>query len=200
MSKNIIWHQTTLTRQKRSIQNKHKSVLLWFTGLSSSGKSTIAHAVEKKLFQINCQTVVLDGDNIRHGLCVDLDFSIPDREENIRRIGETAKLFVDAGIITLTALISPISSDRNKVRHLFTPGDFIEIYCRCTIVTCEQRDTKGLYQRAKTGEIKEFTGISSPYEEPENPELILDTDKISVDQCVQKIILLLQQQNIIQTD
>lgn len=149
---------------------------------------------------MGCQTTVLDGDNIRHGLCADLDFTQQDRIENIRRIGETTKLFVEAGIITLAAFISPFSSNRDEVRQLFLPGEFFEIYCQCTLDTCEQRDTKGFYQRARAGEIKEFTGISSPYEAPTSPELILHTDKESLDECVEKVMLLLQQQGIIPSD
>lgn len=200
MSQNIIRHRSAVSRQERATQNGHKSATLWFTGLSGAGKSTIAHAVEKRLFEMGCQTTVLDGDNIRHGLCADLDFTQQDRIENIRRIGETTKLFVEAGIITLAAFISPFSSDRDKVRHLFLPGEFFEIYCRCTLDTCEQRDVKGFYQRARAGEIKEFTGISSPYEAPTNPELILNTDKASLDECVEEVMLLLQQQGIIPLD
>jgi adenylylsulfate kinase len=197
MTENIIWRPTTVTRQKRAKQDGHASAILWFTGLSGSGKSTIAHAVEEKLFQTGCQTVVLDGDNVRHGLCADLGFSDQDRTENIRRIGETAKLFVEAGIITLTAFISPFAADRDRVRHLFMPGDFFEIHCRCTLDCCEQRDVKGFYQRARAGEIKEFTGISSPYDPPENPELVLHTGQFSVEESVQKVVSLLQQRGII---
>ncbi len=200
MPENIIWRPTTVTRLERSNQNGHKSAVLWFTGLSGSGKSTIAHAVEEKLFQIGCQTVVLDGDNVRHGLCADLGFSDQDRTENIRRIGETTKLFVEAGIITLTAFISPFGADREKVRNLFMPGEFLEIHCRCALDCCEQRDVKGFYQKARAGEIKEFTGISSPYEAPENPELVLHTDQSSVEECVQKVMHLLQQRCIIPFD
>lgn len=197
MSKNISWHRSVVTRKKRNAQNKHNSAALWFTGLPSSGKSTLAHAVEEKIFEIGCQTVVLDGDNVRHGLCADLDFTAHDRAENIRRIGETAKLFVDAGIITLAAFISPFSSDRDKVRQLLLPDDFLEIYCQCDLKSCEQRDVKGHYRRARAGEIKEFTGISSPYEAPKNPALVLHTDRNSIEDCVQSVITLLQQKNII---
>ncbi|MDH5552561.1 MAG: adenylyl-sulfate kinase [Nitrosomonas sp.] len=200
MSKNISWHHSVVTREKRNAQNKHNSAVLWFTGLSGSGKSTLAHAVEEKLFEIGCQTVVLDGDNVRHGLCADLDFTIHDRTENIRRIGETAKLFVESGIITLTAFISPFSSDRDKVHQLLLPGDFLEIYCQCDLNSCEQRDVKGHYRRARAGEIKEFTGISSPYEAPKNPALVLHTDRDSIEDCVQSVMILLQQKSIIPAD
>jgi len=200
MSENLIWHHVTVTRQKRAAQNGHKSAVLWFTGLSGSGKSTIAQAVEEQLFHIGCHTVVLDGDNVRHGLCADLGFSVQNRSENIRRIGEATKLFVEAGLITLTAFISPFCADRDKVRELFVAGDYLEVYCRCTLDCCEQRDIKGFYQRARAGEIKEFTGISSPYEVPNDPELILDTDQLTVDECVQKVILLLRQQGVIPSD
>lgn len=200
MSENITWHRSVVTRQKRNAHNKHKSIVLWFTGLSGSGKSTLAHAVEEKLFEIGCQTVVLDGDNVRHGLCADLDFTVRDRVENIRRIGETAKLFVEAGVITLAAFISPFCSDRNKVRQLFLPDDFLEIYCQCDLASCEQRDVKGCYQRARAGEIKEFTGISSPYEVPENPELVLHTGQDSIEECAQQVFRLIQQLEIIPHD
>jgi len=174
-STNVVWHQATIDRSMREKQNGHKSCILWFTGLSGSGKSTLAHAVEERLHQAGCQTFVLDGDNIRHGLCGDLGFSDADRVENIRRIGEVAKLFVEAGVITLTAFISPFRADREKVRGLVMHGDFIEVYCRASLDVCEQRDPKGLYKKARAGQISAFTGISSPYEEPEAPELIVET-------------------------
>lgn len=187
-STNTVWHSATVTRQRREIQNGHKSAILWFTGLSGSGKSTLAHSLEEQLHQQGCRTFVFDGDNVRHGLCGDLGFSQTDREENIRRIGEMSKLFVEAGVMALTAFISPYRMDRNKVRNLVQDGDFIEIYCKCSIDVCESRDVKGLYRRARAGEIKEFTGISSPYEEPENPELIIDTDKMSLEASVNEIM------------
>lgn len=179
-SSNIVWHHASVTRQQREQKHGHKSVILWFTGLSGAGKSTLAHAVEEQLFQQGCLTYVCDGDNIRHGLCGDLGFSPEHRIENIRRIGEVAKLFVDAGVIVLTAFISPYRTDRQKARDLVVAGDFIEVYCRCSLEECEKRDVKGLYQRAKAGEIKEFTGVSAPYEEPDNPEIAIDTDQCSV--------------------
>lgn len=187
-SSNTVWHHATVTRKRREQQNGHKSVILWFTGLSGAGKSTLAHALEERLHQQHCRTFVLDGDNVRHGLCGDLGFSDEDRQENIRRIGEMSKLFIEAGVITLTAFISPFKSDRQKVRDLVPKGDFIEIYCKASIEVCETRDVKGLYKRARSGEIKEFTGISSPYEEPENPELVVNTGELSVDKCVDQVI------------
>lgn len=178
-SSNIRWHHAAITRQRRESLNGHKSVIVWFTGLSGAGKSTLAHAVEDRLYQTGCRTFVFDGDNVRHGLCSNLGFSAQGRAENIRRIGEMAKLFIEAGVIALTAFISPFRADRQRVRELVADGDFLEIYCRCSLEVCEQRDVKGLYRRARQGEIKEFTGISSPYEAPVNPDLVLDTDTAS---------------------
>lgn len=189
---NIIWHHATVTRELRELQNKHKSIVLWFTGLSGSGKSTLAHAVEEKLHQCGYRTFVLDGDNVRHGLCRDLGFEESDRRENIRRVGETAKLFIEAGIITLTAFISPFLEDRNRVRSIFQNGNFLEVYCKCPLEVCEQRDVKGLYQRARDGKVKQFTGISSPYEPPKNPELIVETDKLTLEESVIQVMGLLK--------
>ena len=186
--KNILWHHATVTRQRRNTQNNHKSVVLWFTGLSGSGKSTLAHAVEEELHQIGCRTIVLDGDNVRHGLCKDLDFSDESRKENIRRIGEVAKLFIESGVITLTAFISPFREERNKVRKLLVEGDLIEIYVKCPISVCEARDVKGMYKKAKVNEIKNFTGVSSLYEVPESPDLIVDTDQETLDESVDKVL------------
>jgi adenylylsulfate kinase len=187
-SSNTVWHQATVTRERREAQNGHRSVLLWFTGLSGSGKSTLAHYVEEKLHAMGCRTFVFDGDNVRHGLCSDLSFSVEARRENIRRIGEMSKLFINAGVIALTAFISPSREDRQKVRELIG-DDFIEIYCDCPIEVCEERDVKGLYKRARAGEIKEFTGISAPYDIPESPELVVDTSgKLSLDDCANKVI------------
>lgn len=194
---NIIWHHATIKRIHRQRQNGHSSVLVWFTGLSGSGKSTIAHAVEEKLYEMGCRTYVLDGDNVRHGLCGDLGFSVEDRHENIRRIGEMAKLFVDAGLIVLTAFISPFRASRNMVRSMLMPGDFLEIYCKCPVEICEQRDPKQLYQKARLGLLQEFTGISSPYEEPLTPELTLDTSQLSVEQSVSAVIALLRERGVI---
>jgi adenylylsulfate kinase len=172
-------------------------VVLWFTGLSGAGKSTIAHAVEELLHQKGYHTFVLDGDNVRHGLCGDLGFSDTDRIENIRRVGELSKLFVEAGVIVLTAFISPFRADRAKARQLLQQ-DFVEIYCNCPLEVCEQRDVKGLYRKARTGEIKHFTGISSPYEEPENPELSIDTSGKTVEACAEEVLAYLVQHGIYQ--
>lgn len=196
-SSNTVWHHASVTRDRRQQLNGHRSAAIWFTGLSGSGKSTLSHAVEERLYQMSCRTLVLDGDNVRHGLCGDLGFSEDDRKENIRRIGETAKLFVEAGIITLTAFISPFSADRLRARRLFEPGDFIEVYCSCPLEICERRDVKGMYQRARAGIIQNFTGISSPYEEPEQPELAVDTGSMTLDQCVDQVIDYLQSRGII---
>jgi len=197
ISSNVVWHHATIDRQIREELNGHKSVILWFTGLSGSGKSTLAHAVEEKLYEMKCRTFVLDGDNIRHGLCGDLGFSDEDRVENIRRIGEVAKLFLEAGVISLTAFISPFRSDREKVRNLVPHGDFLEIYCHCPLEICEERDVKGLYKKARAGEIKAFTGIDSPYEEPLAPELIVDTGSETLEQSATKVIELLKERGIL---
>jgi adenylylsulfate kinase len=197
---NIVWHHSAIARTQHERLNGHRSVLLWFTGLSGAGKSTLANAVAHKLHELGCRSFVLDGDNVRHGLCSDLGFSDQDRQENIRRIGEVAKLFVESGTIALTAFISPFRVDRLRVRQLMPAGDFIEIYCKCTLETCEQRDVKGLYARARRGEIKEFTGISSPYEEPEAPELVVATDQHTVNQCVAQVIAALEHMGIISVD
>ncbi len=193
-SANAVWHHATVTRQRREAQNEHKSFILWFTGLSGAGKSTLAHTLEEQLHQLGCRTFVFDGDNVRHGLCGDLEYSEKDRHENIRRIGEMCKLFIEAGVIALTAFISPFRADRRKVRNLVTEGDFIEVYCKCSVDVCESRDVKGLYRRAKAGEINNFTGISSPYEEPEQPEITINTDEDSLENSVDKILAYLKQQ------
>lgn len=187
-AQNIYRHNTIVTRSSRERQGGHKSFILWFTGLSGSGKSTLAHAVEKRLHDIGCRTIVLDGDNIRHGLNKDLGFSKTDRRENIRRIGEVAKLFVEAGVIVLTAFISPFHEDRAKVRNLAEQGEFIETYCECSLETCEQRDTKGLFKMAREGKIAEFTGISSPYETPSQPELTVKTGELTLNDSVDQVI------------
>ena len=187
-SSNVVWHQAAVSREKREQANGHRSAVLWFTGLSGAGKSTLAHAVEERLHGMGAKTFVIDGDNVRHGLCGDLSFSDEDRVENIRRVGEVAKLFVEAGLLTLTAFISPFRSDRAKVRNLLDDGDFIEVYCRTPLDVCEARDVKGLYAKARAGEIPAFTGISSPYEEPESPEIIADTGTLPLDQCVDQVI------------
>ena len=196
-STNIIYHNASVTRKRRNQSNKHKSVVIWFTGLSGCGKSTIAHAVEEILFNKGCRTFVLDGDNVRHGLSSNLDYSNKDRKENIRRIGEVTKLMMKAGLIIMTAFISPFREDRIAVRNLIPDGDFIEIYCKASLETCETRDLKGFYKRARAGEIKNYTGIDSPYEEPDNPELIIDTDKETLDESVSRIVSFLQTKAII---
>ena len=196
-STDIVWHHATVTRQRREAQNGHKSAVLWFTGLSGSGKSTLAHAVEEKLHQMTCRTFVFDGDNVRHGLCSDLGFSEEDRIENIRRIGEMAKLFTEAGVIALTAFISPFRRDRERVRQLLSERDFIEIYCQASLAVCEDRDVKGLYQRARAGEIKNFTGVSSPYETPENPDLVVNTGEEPIEECIEKVLALLIERGIV---
>ena len=189
-SSNVVWHQATVTRERRQQKNQHKGGLFWFTGLSGSGKSTLAHAVEEQLFQKGYNTYVLDGDNVRHGLCADLGFSDDDRKENIRRISHMANLFVQAGVIVMTAFISPFRADRDNARKI-AGEDFHEIFCDCSLEVCEERDVKGLYKRARAGEIPFFTGISSPYEAPDHPELITQTDAEldkSVDQTLKYIL------------
>jgi adenylylsulfate kinase len=195
-SRNLVWHHATVTRARREERNRHRGAILWFTGLSGAGKSTLAHAVEEELFLRGCQTFVLDGDNVRHGLCNDLGFSVSDRHENIRRVGELAKLFSNAGLIVLTAFISPLREDRARVRAL-APDDFSEVYCHCPVEVCEARDVKGLYKKAREGKIPEFTGISSPYEAPEKPELEIATDQLSLADSVARIITLLESKNIL---
>ena len=192
-SSNIIYHQATVTQQRRNKLNNHKSVVLWFTGLSGSGKSTLAHALEEKLFNMGCRTFVLDGDNVRHGLNSNLGFSETDRSENIRRISEVSKLMLEAGLIVMTAFISPFKEDRNEARALIAKDNFIEIYCKASMETCEKRDVKGLYKKARAGEIKNYTGIDSPYEAPVNPELIIDTDQETLDYSVSKIMNYLEE-------
>lgn len=191
-SSNTVWHHATVTRERREQLNGHKGALIWFTGLSGAGKSTLAHAVEERLHQASCRTFVLDGDNVRHGLCADLGFSDDARTENIRRVGEAAKLFVEAGTIVLTAFISPFREDRARVRSLFMATDFIEIHTTCSLEVCEQRDVKGLYKRARQGEIAHFTGISSPYELPEDPDLRLDTEHSSLEEAVAQVLAILR--------
>lgn len=196
-SQNITWHHSTISKNDRQILNQHKSCVLWFTGLSGSGKSTLANAVDSALYHEGVQSYVLDGDNIRHGLNKDLRFSPEDRTENIRRIGEVAKLFVESGQIVSTAFISPFLEDRAIVREMFAPGEFIEIYVHCPIQVCENRDPKGLYKKARNGEIPEFTGISSPYEAPKTPEILIDTDKMTIGESVEKIIRFLKDKKIL---
>jgi len=193
---NTVWHHATVTRERRAQLNQHSSVVIWFTGLSGSGKSTLAHALEEALHQKGHRTFVLDGDNVRHGLCKDLGFSDADRNENIRRISEVAKLFVESGVITMTAFISPFREDRNKAKELLGE-DFIEIYCNCPLEICEQRDEKGLYKKARAGIIKEFTGISSPYEIPQKPNLSIDTGSQSLDTCVDEVLAYLEKRGLL---
>jgi adenylylsulfate kinase len=196
-SKNIVWHHATITQDDRERLFNHKGLVLWFTGLSGSGKSTIANEVENRLFERGCHTFVLDGDNVRHGLNKDLGFSPEDREENIRRIGEVAHLFAQAGVIGMTAFISPYRRDRDGARKLNADGRFIEVFCKCAVDVCETRDPKGLYKKARAGEIKEFTGVSAPYEEPEHPEIVLDTSRQTVEQCVESVLTYLEEQELI---
>jgi len=195
-STHITWHHGAVTRADRERLNGHKGAVVWFTGLSGSGKSTIAHAVEESLFERGCRSYVLDGDNIRHGLNKNLGFSPEDRAENIRRIGEVANLFVQAGVIALTAFISPYRADRDAARKV-AGEDFIEVYVKCDLDVCESRDTKGLYKKARAGEVKEFTGISAPYEEPLNPELVVDTAKESLEESAGKVMAYLVERGVI---
>ena len=197
-SSNTVWHHAMISRADREKLHHHKSVILWFTGLSGSGKSTLAHAVEEHLHNLGCSTFVLDGDNVRHGLCSDLGFDDKDRVENIRRIGELAKLMTEAGVITLTAFISPFRADRSAARKLVPHGEFIEIHCQCPLETCEERDVKGLYKKARAGKIPFFTGIGSPYEEPEKPELTVNTHSLTLAESVQAVIDLLKSRGVIQ--
>ncbi len=196
-SKNVVWHDGKVTKADREKLLKQKGVLVWFTGLPSSGKSTVSREVEKQLYEMGKLVYVLDGDNIRHGLNANLGFSPEDRKENIRRISEVAKLFADAGVITLTAFISPYRADREKARKLLKDGEFIEVYVKCPVNVCVERDPKGMYKKAINGEIKEFTGISAPYEEPENPEIILETDKESIEESARKVINYLKTHGVI---
>ncbi|MBG9656445.1 adenylyl-sulfate kinase [Cytobacillus firmus] len=194
---NITWHDAAITKEDRRAQNGHGSVVLWFTGLSGSGKSTIANAVSHELFRQGINEYVLDGDNVRHGLNKDLGFSEADRNENIRRIGEVAKLFVDSGKIVTTAFISPFRSDRETVRALFEEGEFIEVFIDCPLEECERRDPKQLYAKARRGEIKDFTGIDSPYEAPESPEITVRSDRYTVEEAVGQILTHLREKNIL---
>ena len=184
-SSNVVWHAATVTRERREQLNGHRGGLFWFTGLSGAGKSTLAHSVEEKLYDNGYRTFVLDGDNVRHGLCADLTFSDEDRKENIRRIGHMAMLYVEAGIVVLTAFISPFRADRQNARKI-AGSDFHEIYCKCSLEVCEDRDVKGLYKRARAGEIPDFTGISSPYEEPRSAELTVNTES-QLDSCSDEV-------------
>tara|TARA_B100000945_G_scaffold101657_1_gene80143 strand:+ start:234 stop:860 length:627 start_codon:yes stop_codon:yes gene_type:complete len=195
--KNIKWHNLSIDRNKLEKMRGHKGMVLWFTGLSGSGKSTLANALNEELHLKGISTYVLDGDNIRHGLCKDLGFSDKDRNENIRRIGEVANLFMNAGIVTLTAFVSPFKADRDQVRSIIGNDDFIEIYCAANLDICERRDTKGLYKKARSGEINDFTGISSPYEIPLHPQITIDTGSLDLINCVKQIIDYLNKRNLI---
>ncbi len=192
-SSNAFWYRSSVARQDRESMNNHRSIIVWFTGLSASGKSTLAHAVEKELHERGIRTVVLDGDNVRHGLCEDLGFTEDDRSENLRRIGQVAKLFIEAGVVVLAAFISPFEQDRSRVRLMLDrPEDLLEVYCKCPVEVCESRDQKGLYKRARKGKIADFTGISSPYEPPKNADMTIDTSKLSVSESVWQIIKALE--------
>jgi adenylylsulfate kinase len=197
VASNVVWHDTTVSKGDRHQLNRHKSGILWFTGLSGSGKSTLANAVENRLFEMGIRSYVLDGDNIRHGLNKDLGFSPNDRKENIRRIGEVSKLFIDAGFIVITAFISPYQEDRQLARELVESGEFHEVYVKCSLPECEKRDPKGLYKKARSGEIPQFTGISAPYEEPYEAELMVETDKHTIDETVNKVIQYLKDHSIV---
>jgi len=194
---NVVWHQGVITRTDREQLNGHRGFTLWFTGFSAAGKSTLAVATENALFRNGYRTYVLDGDNIRHHLNRDLGFSAREREENIRRIAEVARLFTDCGIINLTAFISPYRQDRRMAKSLCQPGDFIEIHVDCPLAVCEQRDPKGMYKKARQGAIKEFTGINAPYEPPENPDIYLRTDLAPVSACVGQIMTYLDRHNLL---
>jgi adenylylsulfate kinase len=195
--KHVIWHETLVSRAERHRLNKHRSGLLWFTGLSASGKSTIAHQLEKELFDRNIRAYVLDGDNIRHGINSNLGFSRDDRKENLRRIAELSKLMVDAGLVVLAAFISPYREDREFVRDMIGKDNFFEIYVKCSVEACEKRDPKGQYTKARKGIIKNYTGISAPYEEPEDPDLILNTETLDVKSSVQNVLELLDRKKFI---
>ncbi|AGL01036.1 adenylyl-sulfate kinase [Desulfoscipio gibsoniae] len=194
---NVVWHLPSINKNHRSKLKKHNSCIIWITGLSASGKSTIANKLECQLHEMGIHTYLLDGDNIRHGLNKDLSFSPEDRRENIRRIAEVAKLFVDAGIVVITAFISPYREDRQIARQIVERGEFVEIYTKCPLDVCEKRDPKGLYKRARAGKIPEFTGITAPYEKPDNPEIIINTNKNTIEESVDQITKYLLKQQII---
>ncbi len=196
-SPDVVIHRAAVSRPRRETLNGHMSANLWFTGLSGSGKSTLAHAIEERLHLMGCRTYVFDGDNVRHGLCGDLSFSREDREENLRRIAEMVNLFLDAGVLSLTAFISPLESDRAMVKEIIGPENVIEVYCNCSLEICEQRDVKGLYKKARAGEIKNYTGISAPYEPPKAPDIDIDTGNKPLRECVNLIINELRERGII---
>lgn len=193
MEKQIVWHPHSVSRTEKELLNGHRSALLWFTGLSGAGKSTIAHAVEQKLYEMGVRTYVLDGDNVRHGLCSDLGFSEESRVENIRRIGEMSNLFVESATFVISAFISPYRRDRNRVRKLLGEGDFIEVFVNTSLEECVRRDVKGLYARAMSGEIKNFTGVSDPYEPPEEPEIELLAGEDDIETCALQVIQYLKE-------
>ena len=190
-SSDVVWQSPTVTRVDRERQNGHRACVIWFTGLSGAGKSTLAHALEAALFSRGMRTYVFDGDNVRHGLCGDLGFSPSDRRENLRRIGEMAKLFADAGVVGLAAFISPLREDRELVRRIVGSDNFVEVFVSCPLDVCETRDVKGMYRRARAGEIAEFTGISAPYEAPESPDLVLETGRESIGDSVERMLSLI---------
>jgi adenylylsulfate kinase len=196
-SRNVVWHNAVVTRERRERLNGHRAAAIWFTGLSGSGKSTLAHTVEGRLHDIGVRTFVFDGDNVRHGLCSDLGFSPEDRAENLRRIGEMLHLFLQAGVVSLAAFISPYHKDREIVRRIVGPDDFLEVYLDCPIEVCESRDVKGLYRRARLGEIKEFTGVSAPYEAPLRPELKVDSAATSLEESANRVMELLVDRGIV---
>ncbi len=198
--KNLYWHEPSVTVDDRRDRYNYKSCVIWFTGLSAAGKSTIANALCRKLHMMSIKSYVLDGDNVRHGLNKNLGFSPEDRKENIRRIGEVSKLFVDAGLIIMTAFISPYCEDRDNARKLLKKDEFIEVHVKCPLCECEKRDPKGIYKKAKSGEIREFTGVSAPYEEPKNPEIVLETDKLDLNQCVRAIVDYLDKNGYVQSN
>ncbi len=194
---NLVWHEHKITKDERATMKAQRPVILWFTGLSGSGKSTLANALEARLSELGHHTYLLDGDNVRHGLNRDLGFSDTDRVENIRRIGEAAKLFVDAGLIVLTAFISPFRSDRHMARSLVDQGEFLEVFVDAPLEVCEGRDPKGLYAKARRGEIKQFTGIDSPYEPPESPEIRLDTGSMTIEACIDSVLEELRRRSVV---
>ncbi|MBX6423676.1 adenylyl-sulfate kinase [Thermosulfurimonas sp. F29] len=196
-SPNVIWHPRLVTREDRERLNKHRSGVIWFTGLPASGKSTIAHFLEKELHDRGIRAYVLDGDNIRYGLCGDLGFSREDRRENLRRIAEVCRLMMDAGLLVLAAFVSPYREDRRYVRERVGDGAFFEVYVKCSPETCEKRDPKGLYRKAREGKIHEFTGVNAPYEEPENPDLVLNTEEEDLETCIRKVLQMLSEKNFI---
>ncbi|MBS2968918.1 adenylyl-sulfate kinase [Metabacillus sp. KIGAM252] len=196
-SANVTWHQQSISKQERRERNGHHSFVVWFTGLSGSGKSTVANELARKLYENGVQVYVLDGDNVRHGLNGDLGFSDSDRRENIRRIGEVSKLFTDAGSVVITAFISPFKEDRSQVRDLLEADEFVEVFTDCSLEKCEERDPKGLYKKARSGEIKGFTGIDSPYEKPDQPEVVLDSGNFNPSECADQILHYLQNKQFI---